>query len=162
MATRKLYAGAKIAPTPWHRSVRTGTATRAFTARAVAKREGAKPAAAAVTVKAAEPSKPNPQRMRNSFTISKDKHAVLGDLKPRAPRLARPVEKSKVLRAGIAALNESADQSFLCALGAVPSLKRERPRNAAPSTDIASPWRIPQALCVFVTDRRYVGGERVS
>ena len=72
-----------------------------------------------------------PKLVRDGFTIPKDEYTVIGDLKHRAARLGRPVKKSEVLRAGIAALKAMDDRKFVAALSAVPSLKTGRPaRNA--------------------------------
>jgi len=83
--------------------------------------------------KTPEPSKLKHKLVRDSFTIPKSEYAVLGELKQRAARLARPVKKSELLRAGISALSTMTDKSFLSALDAVPSLKTGRPKS-----DVAS------------------------
>jgi hypothetical protein len=75
-------------------------------------------------------AKPKPKLVRDSFTIPKPEYAMLESLKLRAAKLARPTKKSEVLRAGIGALNAMTDKAFLAALGAVPSLKTGRPKNA--------------------------------
>jgi hypothetical protein len=80
-----------------------------------------------------DPSKLKHKLVRDSFTIPKSEYTVLGELKQRAARLARPVKKSELLRAGIVALSAMTDKSFLSALDAVPSLKTGRPKN-----DVAS------------------------
>jgi hypothetical protein len=85
-----------------------------------------KPAASAAP-KADKPHK----LVRDSFTIPKNEYAALAELKQRAAKFARPVKKSEILRAGIAALGGMADAPFLAALGAVPSLKTARPKDAA-------------------------------
>jgi len=68
--------------------------------------------------------------VRDSFTIPKSEYTVLEGLKLRAANLARPVKKSELLRAGIAALHAMADKAFLAALNEVPSLKTGRPKGA--------------------------------
>jgi hypothetical protein len=85
-----------------------------------------------------EPTKPKHKLVRDSFTIPKVEYAVLGGLKQRALRLAHPAKKSELLRAGISALNAMSDQSFLAALGAVPSLKTGRPKKEAIPAPTAS------------------------
>ena len=69
--------------------------------------------------------------VRDSFTIPKQEYAVLAALKQRAIRLQRPVKKSELLRAGIAALQAMPDTELLSALQAVPSLKTGRPKHSA-------------------------------
>ena len=66
--------------------------------------------------------------VRDSFTIPKAEYQVLDDLKQRAAKLARPVKKSEVLRAGIKALGAMPDAAFLAALMAVPAIKTGRPK----------------------------------
>ena len=61
--------------------------------------------------------------IRDSFTIPKAEHKVLGELKQRAGKLAVPVKKSDLLRAGIKALVAMADAVFLAALKALPVIK---------------------------------------
>ena len=120
MVTRKSLAGV----TPARKS-----ATRA----APAKRLPAAPAKPAPSVGAAgasESAKPKQKLVRDSFTIPKNEYTVLGELKQRAARLARPAKKSELLRAGIKALGAMTDKTFLAALGAVPSLKTGRPKDA--------------------------------
>ena len=99
---------------------------------------------ATVASKSAQPAplvpKPKHKLVRDSFTIPKIEYAVLEALKLRAAALARPVKKSELLRAGVAALNGMSDKAFLSALNAVPSLKTGRPagtKTAAPATQRA-------------------------
>jgi hypothetical protein len=66
--------------------------------------------------------------VRDSFTIPKSEYAVLEGLKVRAANLTRPVKKSELLRAGVAALNAMTDKAFLAALNGVQSLKTGRPK----------------------------------
>jgi len=86
----------------------------------------AEPAAAA----AQTATKAKHKLVRDSFTIPKSEYTVLEGLKLRAANLARPVKKSELLRAGIAALHAMADKAFLAALNEVPSLKTGRPKGA--------------------------------
>jgi hypothetical protein len=106
---------------------------------APAKRATAKPVAtAASATEPPEAARPKHKLVRDSFTIPKSEYAVLGELKQRAARLARPVKKSELLRAGITALGGMADQSFLSALDAVPSLKTGRPKESVVSAGKSS------------------------
>lgn len=68
-----------------------------------------------------------PKLVRDSFTIPKPEYTVLDDLKQRAAKLARPVKKSELIRAGIKALAAMPDAAYLAALGAVPAIKTGRP-----------------------------------
>jgi hypothetical protein len=78
--------------------------------------------------KAAKPVKEKkPKLVRDSFTIPKAEYSVLDELKQRAGKLASPVKKSELLRAGIKALAAMADSAFLAALKAVPVVKTGRP-----------------------------------
>jgi hypothetical protein len=86
------------------------------------------PAKAAKPVVAAKPAKTKkPKMVRDSMTMPKAEYAVLAELKLRATKLARPVKKTELLRAGIKALAAMSDASFIVALKAVPSLKTGRP-----------------------------------
>ena len=71
-----------------------------------------------------------PKLVRDSFTIPKIEYGVLDELKQRAAKLAHPVKKSEVLRAGIKALAALPDAVFLTALEAVPAIKTGRPSQA--------------------------------
>jgi hypothetical protein len=53
----------------------------------------------------------------------------MDDLKQRATKLAFPIKKSELLRAGIKALAAMTDQAFLAALQDVPAIKTGRPSN---------------------------------
>jgi hypothetical protein len=68
-----------------------------------------------------------PKLVRDSFTIPKAEYTVLDDLKQRAGKLASPVKKSELIRAGIKALAAMSDAAFLVALKAVPAIKTGRP-----------------------------------
>ncbi|TSA07685.1 MAG: hypothetical protein D4R79_16615 [Comamonadaceae bacterium] len=89
----------------------------------------AKPAATkAVKPKAAKPVKEKkPKLVRDSFTIPKAEYSLLDELKQRAGKLASPVKKSELLRAGIKALATMTDSAFLIALKAVPAIRTGRP-----------------------------------
>jgi len=71
-----------------------------------------------------------PKLVRDSFTIPKVEFIVLEDLKQRAGKLASPVKKSELIRAGIKALAAMSDMAFLAALKAVPAIKTGRPSKA--------------------------------
>lgn len=88
----------------------------------------AKPASTSGATKEAKPKKP--KLVRDSFTIPKTEYAVLDDLKQRAIKLAHPVKKSELLRAGIKALTAMSDAALLAALKAVPAIKTGRPKKA--------------------------------
>jgi hypothetical protein len=81
-------------------------------------------------VKSDKPVKPKkPKMVRDSFTIPKAEYLVLEELKLRAIKLARPIKKGELLRAGIKALAAMQDNAFLSALNAVPILKTGRPNS---------------------------------
>lgn len=114
-------------------------AKKAPAKKAPAKKVGVKKSPAAKTPVAAAPAATPPapapkvkhKLVRDSFTIPKSEYLVLQALKERAADLKRPVKKSELLRAGIAALQGLTDKAFLAALGAVPSLKTGRPKGDA-------------------------------
>lgn len=68
-----------------------------------------------------------PKLVRDSFTIPKTEFAVLEELKQRAAKLARPVKKSELIRAGIKALAALSNAAFLTAVNQVPIIKTGRP-----------------------------------
>ncbi|MFT6591210.1 MAG: hypothetical protein ACI9I0_002170 [Rhodoferax sp.] len=68
-----------------------------------------------------------PKLVRDSFTIPKVEYTVLDDLKQRATRLASPVKKSELIRAGVKALAAMSDSAFLATLKTVPTIKTGRP-----------------------------------
>ena len=68
-----------------------------------------------------------PKLVRDSFTIPKAEYLVLEELKQRAAKLARPIKKSELLRAGIKALAAMNGSAFLAALDQVPAIKTGRP-----------------------------------
>jgi len=115
-------------------------AKRPALAKAIVPRAGAvaapKPAAkanvrplqAAVAPKLDKPVKPKKLKMiRDSFTMPKDEIAVIDDLKLRALKLAYPIKKSELIRAGFKALALMSDTTFLAAMKAVPTIKTGRP-----------------------------------
>ena len=118
----------------------TKPATTAPAANAARSRDpAAKPQVAAVALPAgasrpAKPAKPvkpkKPKLVRDSFTIPKAEYVVLDELKLRSVKLARPVKKSELLRAGIKALAGMTDAGLLAALQAVPAIKTGRPANS--------------------------------
>lgn len=89
------------------------------------KKPAAKPAPAPKAEKPAKAKKP--KLVRDSFTIPKAEYVVLDELKQRATRLAHPIKKSELLRAGIKALAAMSDTGFLSALDQVPAIKTGRP-----------------------------------
>ena len=91
----------------------------------------AAPKAAATPVvspKAEKPTKAKkPKLVRDSFTIPKTEYVVLDELKLRAIKLASPIKKTELIRAGIKALAAMSDTALLAALKAVPAIKTGRP-----------------------------------
>ena len=65
--------------------------------------------------------------VRDSFTMPKDEITVIDDLKLRALKLAHPIKKSELIRAGIKALALMSDSTFVAAMKAVPTIKTGRP-----------------------------------
>lgn len=126
MATSK-----KTAPTKTTQTVKS-VARKAPTPRKAAPVRKSAPAAPAKPVSVVTEAKPSktkkPKLVRDSFTIPKTEYTVLGELKLRAAKLAHPVKKSELLRAGIKALNGLSDAALLAALKAVPSIKTGRPK----------------------------------
>ncbi len=113
-ATRKKPTPASSAKNP---AKPTAKPTQAVAAKVVDK-----PKAAEKPAKARKP-----KLVRDSFTIPKTEYGVLEELKQRAAKLANPVKKSELLRAGIKALATLPDAVFLTALQAVPAIKTGRP-----------------------------------
>ena len=70
-----------------------------------------------------------PKLVRERVTIPKAEYTVLDELKPRADKLAHPVKKSELLRAGVKALAAMPDGAFLSALNAVPTIKTGNTKN---------------------------------
>lgn len=110
----------KAAPTP------TAAKSAAPSPKAKAARSSAKTLAPTPVAKPAKTKKT--KLVRDSFTIPKAEYSVLDELKLRAVKLAHPVKKSELLRAGIKALTGLSDKAFLQALEAVPTIKTGRPK----------------------------------
>ncbi|MBK9441843.1 MAG: hypothetical protein IPN53_11235 [Comamonadaceae bacterium] len=68
-----------------------------------------------------------PKLVRDSFTIPKLEYLILDQLKQRSGTLGTMAKKSELIRAGIKALAEMPDASFLAAIKAVPTIKTGRP-----------------------------------
>jgi len=68
-----------------------------------------------------------PKLVRDSFTIPKLEYLILDQLKQRSGTLGTFAKKSELTRAGIKALAEMPDASFLAAVRAVPTIKTGRP-----------------------------------
>ena len=68
-----------------------------------------------------------PKLVRDSFTIPKAEYMTFDELKHRAGKLGISVKKSELIRAGIKALAEMSDVTYLSALKAVPPIKTGRP-----------------------------------
>ncbi len=97
----------------------------------VAKPLAKPPAKPLLKPKAEKPVKlKKPKLVRDSFTIPKAEYTVLDDLKQRAGKLASPVKKSELIRAGVKALAAMSDMAFVAALKAVPAIKTGRPAKA--------------------------------
>ncbi len=78
-----------------------------------------------VTTESAKEKKP--KMVRDSFTMPKLEFAVIDTMKLRAAKLAVPVKKTELIRAGIKALAAMPDADFLAAIRCVPNLKTGRP-----------------------------------
>lgn len=79
----------------------------------------------------AKPAKEKKVKLvRDSFTMPKLEFMVVDALKLRAAKLATPVKKTELIRAGIKALAAMNDAAFLAAVRAVPNLKTGRPAQA--------------------------------
>jgi hypothetical protein len=94
---------------------------------AVARKPVRKAGTATQPPKASKPQK-KPKLVRDSYTMPKDEHAVLGELKQRGAKLGQAIKKSELLRAGLKALAAMGDKALLAALKAVPSIKTGRPK----------------------------------
>jgi len=121
----------KAAPTPTAAKSRAGkvikkTAAHPAAPTTPATKSGAKTLAHPAVAKPAKTKKT--KLVRDSFTIPKAEYSVLDELKLRAVKLAHPVKKSELLRAGIKALTGLSDKAFLEALEAVPTIKTGRPK----------------------------------
>ena len=68
--------------------------------------------------------------VRASIAVPKPEFALLAEMKRRAGRLAAPVKKNKLVRAGIQALAALSDAAFLAVLQSLPDCKAVRPGKA--------------------------------
>jgi len=122
----KVKAKTKARPAVKTVARKTAAATTKTVAAKPATTTPAKPVAAKPV--AAKPVKEKKVKMvRDSFTMPKPEYAVLDVLKLRAAKLALPIKKTELIRAGIKALAALPDAAFLAALRAVPNLKTGRP-----------------------------------
>lgn len=121
---------AELAPVANAEAAKEGKARKAKLPRAKAKLRARKAKAAEQQgmPKPAGKQGPGRQLVRDSFTMSKDEHRALDQLKKRAMVLEREVRKGDLLRAGLQMLGALPDDAFLRALEAVPALKPGRPR----------------------------------
>lgn len=71
-----------------------------------------------------------PKLVRDSFTFPKTEYVVLDALKQRSLKLAHPIKKGELVRAGIKAIAAMTDAALLQALKAVPTIKTGRPKKA--------------------------------
>lgn len=111
---------------PGKAAAKKTTAVKSPTKKTAAKRPLSKaPAIPKLAEKSVKAKKP--KLVRDSFTIPKTEFAVLEELKQRAAKLARPVKKSELIRAGIKALAGLSNAAFLTALNQVPTIKTGRP-----------------------------------
>lgn len=111
---------------PVMKSVRKPASTVA--AKAVPAKKKAKPAKPVKPAAATEAVKEKkPKLVRDSFTMPKLEFAAIDSMKLRAAKLAVPVKKTELIRAGIKALAAMPDADFLAAINAVPNLKTGRP-----------------------------------
>ena len=128
-ATPKTRIAKPAGPTPKSRSSKTqaAKAKKTVTAKSAARAKPAEKSSAKAV--AAKPAKVKKAKLvRDSFAIPKAEYSVLDVLKLRAIKLARPVKKSELLRAGIKALTAMSEKAFLEALKAVPAIKTGRPK----------------------------------
>lgn len=71
-----------------------------------------------------------PKMVRDSFSFPKTEYTVLDTLKQRALKLAHPIKKGELVRAGIQAIAGMTDAAFLQTLKSVPTIKTGRPKKA--------------------------------
>ncbi len=112
------------------RQSRSTVATKA-PRKAIAKKaplKNPKLAASTQAVKGVKVKKP--KLIRDSFTIPKDEYLVIDSLKARAEKLAHPMKKSELLRAGIKALAAMSDAQFKTVANKVQSIKTGRPKSS--------------------------------
>ncbi len=119
----------KVAKPLLQTPVKTPTKPTPKASSKVAVKATAKPLAKTVDKAKAEKSvkEKKPKLVRDSFTIPKVEYTVLDDLKQRAGKLAKPIKKSELIRAGIKALAAMSDAAFLATLKTVPAIKTGRP-----------------------------------
>ncbi|HAL40434.1 MAG TPA: hypothetical protein DCP03_21000 [Polaromonas sp.] len=132
MATTTRKLAAKPAATEATKSLKTAAPRKSAVSRTAQSTQPiAKPQSEALvkpkTKKTIKVKKP--KLVRDRFTIPKTEYAVLDELKQRADKLAHPVKKSELLRAGVKALAAMPDGAFLSALNVVPSIKPGRPKD---------------------------------
>lgn len=126
--TRKLAVPARKAAVPPPRKTASPRARRPAANAAAEAVAGAKAAAQAAPDAAGKERKI--KLVRDSISIPKNEYLVLAELKLRAGRLAVPVKKTELIRAGIKALAAMPNTAFLAAVRAVPNLKTGRPAKA--------------------------------
>jgi len=132
MATTTRKLAAKPAATEATKSLKTAAPRKSAVSRTAQSTQPiAKPQSEALvkpkTKKTIKVKKP--KLVRDRFTIPKTEYAVLDELKQRADKLAHPVKKSELLRAGVKALAAMPDGAFLGALNAVPTVKTGNTKN---------------------------------
>jgi hypothetical protein len=110
------------------KSKTSGPSVTVKTAAAKSKTVKAAPKTAVKSKKAKEPKVKKPKMVRDSFTFPKTEYISLAALKLRAEKLAHPVKKTELLRAGILALTQMTDKSFLESLSTIPAIKTGRPK----------------------------------
>ena len=74
----------------------------------------------------AKPAARKVKMVRDRIAVPKPEYALLAEMKARAGRLAAPVKKNKLIRAGIQALAALSDAAFLGTLHALPHCKAKR------------------------------------
>ena len=126
-AAKAVKAAAKPVVKAAPKSIRRLRAAPAKPAPQVAPKAIPKPLAQAVAPKPEKVKKP--KLVRDSFTIPKPEYLVIDVLKARAAKLAQPVKKSELLRAGLKALAAMTDAALKSALQAVPAVKTGRLKN---------------------------------
>jgi hypothetical protein len=127
----------KAKPAPLTKSAKVVPATKAMTAKTVAKPKVANtqpvtktPAKTAPAVAAKAVKIKKPKLVRDSLTMPKGEYEVLDLLKSRAATLQSHIKKTELIRAGIKALAAMTDVAFLAAIKAVPNLKTGRPKKS--------------------------------
>lgn len=128
---------AELAPAANAETAKSGKAGKSKLPRAKAKLRARKAKAAAQQGTPAPTGKQRAGRqlVRDSFTMPKDEHHALDQLKKRAMSLQHEVRKGELLRAGLQMLGALPDDAFLQALKAVPARKSGRPQGDAASAE---------------------------